>query len=235
MDIAVAAFKGNASAGDHLAVVADDEVAITRSSFIFVLSGFHGDVAVYRGSLALNVDCSEVSTYADILFRRYGFSVNHIVTAYGNVALARLHRHAFFRGLDALGNLDVTLLCFKSNILLRHYRCFGYSFFITNSDVAFAGNSCGDLPGFSYYISFQINVAISVDVEIGVVSRPKLSRSFFHRRRAVHHIHQINVVRQCANVNTGILRSRVSRLKNDVMTCRKGFTRSAYIINRICY
>ena len=236
MDVAVPAVQVNASAGDQFAVITDDEVSVSGSFFIIlILSGFHGDVAVYRGSLALNVDCSEVSTYADILFRRYGFSVNHIVTAYGNVALARLHRHAFFRGLDALGNLDVTLLCFKSNILLRHYRCFGYSFFITNSDVAFAGNSCGDLPGFSYYISFQINVAISVDVEIGVVSRPKLSRSFFHRRRAVHHIHQINVVRQCANVNTSILRSRVSRLKNDVMKCRKGFTRSAYIINRICY
>ena len=101
--------KGNASAGAHFAVVADDEVDVIRLYFIRVLSGSHGDVAVYRGSLALNVDSSKVGTYADILFRRYGFSVNHIVTAYGNVALARLHRHAFFRGLDALGNVNGTL------------------------------------------------------------------------------------------------------------------------------
>ena len=91
MDIAVATVEANASAGVHLAVVADDEVATIRSFFIIVLSGFHGDVASFRGSLALNVDSSKVGTYADILFRRYGFSVNHIVTAYGNVALARLH------------------------------------------------------------------------------------------------------------------------------------------------
>ena len=226
MDVAVPAVQVDASAGDQFAVITDDEVSVSGSS------GFHGDVAGFRGSLALNVDSSKVGTYADILFRRYGFSVNHIVTAYGNVALARLHRYAFFRGLNALDNLDVTLLCFKSNILLRHYRCFGISFFITNSDVAFVGNSCGDFPGFSYYIAFQINVAISVDVEIGVVSRPKHSGSACHRHRVVH---RRNVLRQCADVNTGILRSRVIRLNNDVMTCRKGFTRSAYIINRICY
>ena len=238
MDIAVPAVQVDASAGDQFAVIPDDEVSISRSFFILILSGCHGDIAGFRGCLAQNVDCSEVSTDCNILVRLYRFSVVYNLslmltcTAYGNVALARLHRYTFFRGLDALGNLDVALLGFKGNILLRHYRCFGISFFITNSDVAFVGNSCGDLPGFSYYIAFQINVAISVDVEIGVVSRPKHSGSACHRRRVVH---RRNVLRQCADVNTGILRSRVIRLNNDVMTCRKGFTRSAYIINRICY
>ena len=153
MDVAVASVEGNASPGDQLAVITDDEVAMSGSFFIFILSGCHGNVAVRRGCHSQNVNGSQAGLQGNILFRRYGLVILYIIGADVDIAFARLHRYVCILGFDGFGN----------------------------EDAAFFGNGRHNIAGAGNNVAAQHNITILLHVEADRLPRnerglPILSR-----------------------------------------------------------
>ena len=89
MDVAVPAVQVDASAGDQFAVITNDEVSVSRSLFILILSGCHGDIAGFRDCLAQNIDGARVGFNGYILFRRYRHIILHVIGADENIPFFR--------------------------------------------------------------------------------------------------------------------------------------------------